>query len=94
MQDHLASMRASAMLGDINALPGAERQIAVTDRHLQGHAVEHGFDMGRHVIGPFNVVHPAGIGRRQAAERSDQIGAHVGVGVFLDDERSGAANKS
>ena len=41
-------MRASAMLGDINALPSAERQIAFADWYLQGHAVEHGFDMGRH----------------------------------------------
>ena len=74
-------MRAAAMLGDINPLPGAERQIAAADWYLQGHPVEHGFDMGRHVVRPFDVVHPAGIGRRQAAERSDQIGAHVGVGV-------------
>jgi hypothetical protein len=29
----------------------------------------------------------AGIGRSEAAERRDQIGADVGVGVLLDDER-------
>ena len=80
-------MRASAMLGDINALPSAERQIAFADWYLQGHAVEHGFDMGRHVVRPFDVVHPAGIGRRQAAERGDQIGAHIRVGVLLYDQR-------
>ena len=48
------------MLGDIDALPGAERQRAADDRHMQRHAVEHGFDMRRHVVGSFDIVHPAG----------------------------------
>ena len=45
--------------------------------------------MGRHVVRPFDVVHPAGIGRCQTAERCDEIGANVGVGILLDDERGG-----
>jgi hypothetical protein len=34
--------------------------------------------MRRHVVRPLDVVHPAGIGRSEAAERRDQIGADVG----------------
>ena len=34
LQDDFAPMRAAAMLGDVNTLPGAERQIAIADRHL------------------------------------------------------------
>ena len=66
-------------------VPSAES--ARRDRHMQGNAVEHGFDMGRHIVRTFHIMHPAGIRRRQAIERRNQIGTDVGVGIFLDYER-------
>src|ERR1700730_1821358 len=87
LQHHLAAVRPRAVLGDINALPGAEPKLAARDRHVQRHAVAHGLDVSRHVVGPFDVVHPAGVGRRDALERGDEIGLHVRVGVLLDHQR-------
>ena len=77
----------SAMLGDIDALPGAERHAAVGDRNMQRDAVEHGFDMRRHVVRPFGVVHPAGIGRGEAIERGHKIDLHIRIGIFLNNQR-------
>ena len=37
--------------------------------------------------GPFDIMHPAGIGRSEAVEGHDEIGAYVGIGVLLDHER-------
>jgi hypothetical protein len=75
------------VLDQIDALPRAERERAAGHRHVQGDAGQHGLDVGRHVIGAFNRVHPAGVLRRQPAQRRGEIGAHVGIGVLLDDER-------
>jgi hypothetical protein len=38
------------------------------------------------IVGSFDVVHPAGVGRRDALERGDEIGLHIRVGVLLDDQ--------
>ena len=75
------------MFGDINALPGAEPQFPAADRNLQRHAIEHGFDMRRHIVRPFHFVDITGLRRRQPIERSDQILAHIGVGIFLNHQR-------
>jgi hypothetical protein len=50
LQNHLAPVRSGAMLGDVNALPGAERHFALSHRHMQRDPVEHGFDMRRHIV--------------------------------------------
>ena len=47
-----------AVLDQIDALPGAERELAAGDRHMQRDAGEHRLDMRRHVVGPFGVVDP------------------------------------
>src|SRR5439155_2774879 len=62
-------MRPRAVLGEIDALPGAERQRAVEHWNVQRHAVEHRLHVAWHVIGAFRIVHPAGIGgaRRSSA---------------------------
>src|SRR4051812_32446880 len=79
-------MRSSAMLGYIYALPGAKSERAVEHGNMQGYCSKHGLDMRRHVIGPFDVVDPAGIGRGDAVQRAHKISAHVGIRVFLDNE--------
>ena len=74
------------MLGYIYALPGAKSERAVEHGNMQGYCSKHGLDMRGHVIGPFDVVEPAGIGRSNAIQRARKISAHVGVRIFLDDE--------
>ena len=43
--------------------------------------------MRRHVVGPFCVVHPAGIGRRETIERSHEVNPHIRIGIFLNHQR-------
>ena len=74
------------MLGYIDALPGAESERAVEHGNMQGYRGKHGLDMCRHVIGPFDVVDPAGIGRGKAIQCTRKISAYVGIRIFLDDE--------
>ena len=74
------------MLGDIDALPGAESERAVDHGDIQGYASDHGLDMRRHIIGPFDVVDPAGIGRGKTIQCARKISAHVGIRIFLNDE--------
>jgi hypothetical protein len=86
LQYDFTSMWSSAMLGYIDALPGAESERAVDHGDVQRYASDHGLDMRRHIIGPFDVVDPAGIGRGKAIQCARKIRAHVGIRIFLDDE--------
>ena len=65
LKQHLAPVRARAVLGEIDALPGAERKLAAGHRHMQRHAVEHRLHVRRHVVRAFGIVHPSGIRRRE-----------------------------
>ena len=58
------------VLDQIDALPGAERELALRHRHMQRHAVEHRLDMRRHVVRPFDVMDPGRVFRRQTIERA------------------------
>ncbi|GCC48047.1 hypothetical protein chiPu_0032528, partial [Chiloscyllium punctatum] len=88
LQHDLAPMRLSAMLDQIDALPGAKRHLAVEHRDLQRGRRQHGLDMRRHVIGTFGVVTPAAVFRRCAVERRHQVGQHGRIGILLDRQRS------
>src|SRR3954466_8720858 len=57
MQDDLAAVRPVAVLDEIKALPGAEREPAVDDRDRDGGVGQHRPDMGRHVVRAFRTVH-------------------------------------
>ena len=43
--------------------------------------------MSRHIVWPFDFVHPAGMRRREPPERGDEVCAHVSVGILLNHER-------
>ena len=47
---------------------GAERELALGYRHMQRHTVEHGLDVRRHVVWPFDIVDPGRIFRHQVIE--------------------------
>ena len=82
LKNDLAAVRPAPVLDQINSLPCAQRQSAAGDRHMQRHAIEHRLHMGRHVVGPFDIMNPGRIFRRKPIERSDEIGLHIRVGVF------------
>ena len=66
-------MRARAVLGKIDALPGPEVDRAVPYRNVQRYACQHRFHMGRHVVRTFCIVNPPGIGRRKALQRGAEV---------------------
>ena len=37
--------------------------------------------------GPFDLVDPSGVGGSQPRERRGEVGAHIGIGILLDDQR-------
>jgi hypothetical protein len=55
---------------------------------MQRKAIEHRFDVRRHVVRPLHLVNPAGVRRGNALERGHEVGAHIGIGILLNDERS------
>src|SRR6266446_6166909 len=76
------------MLGNIDALPRAERERSTNHRNVKRHAGKHGLHMRRHVVGPFGIMSPGGIHGCKAIERTRKIAAHVRIGILLDDQRS------
>ena len=84
LQHHLAPMRPHAVLCEINPLPGAKREPAISHRHLQRDTIDHGLHVRRHVVGPFSVVDPTYVRGRNAIERGNEIDLHVGICIFLD----------
>ncbi len=84
-----AAMAGCAMLADKYRLPGSQSRRAAEHWDRAGHAGQRALHMGRHVVGAFSVMPPGGGFRRQPVQRVDEIGADVGIGVFLDHERGG-----
>ena len=70
--DQLAPVRLRAVLDQIDALPGAERERAAAHRDVQRNAGQHGLDMRRHVVGAFDGVHPGAVVGREPAQRRDR----------------------
>jgi hypothetical protein len=58
LQHDFAPMRSRAMLGDVNALPGAERRRAADHRHMKRDSGQHCSYVSGHVVGAFGLVHP------------------------------------
>ncbi len=82
-------MRALSMFEQVNALPGSQRQLALVNWDRKLRLRERRADMRRHVVGPFGGVPvEARVFRDQAGEEIGEIGHDVGVGVFLDHQRS------
>lgn len=83
-------MGGGTVLEEIDALPGAEGEMAGEERDGKMDAGEGGADVGGHVVGAFEGVDVvAGGFGGQAFEVADEVGLDVGVGVFLDDEGGG-----
>ena len=80
-------MRACAMLDEIDALPGAERHLAVHDRNAETDAREHRLDMARHVVGALFLMGVVRAFGRKRLECVAEIAPHIRVGILLDRQR-------
>jgi len=95
MQHDAAAVRSRAVFEHVNSLPGAQCEPGIDDRDGQLRLRKRGADMRRHVIGTLGgVAVPGCVFGNDARKELIEITYHVGVGVFLDDQRSrGVLNK-
>ena len=82
-----APMWRTAMLEQVDALPGAKCQATFDHGDRQLRLRQRGADVRRHVVGPFRAVDVASILRRDPLEKFLEVGLHVGIGVLLDHQR-------
>ncbi|CUS04400.2 protein of unknown function [Candidatus Promineifilum breve] len=77
-----------AVLAQIDPLPRAQRQPAVTDGDGQAAAQQDGLHVGGHVVRPLDGVLVKGrVLRGQAVEGCFHVGPHGGVGVLVEGQR-------
>ena len=86
--DQRARAAAVAVLAQVDALPGAERQAPVADRQRQRRAEQRGLDVRRHVVGALERVRPERrvLGHRVVEPRLE-VAPHVGRGVLVERQR-------
>ena len=76
------------MFPQVNALPRAQRQASAAQWQAEVHGRERGADVRRHVVRALAGVDKQRIAvGHEALEEPFEIGAHVRIGVFLDEQR-------
>jgi hypothetical protein len=81
-------MRGLTMFPQVNALPRAERQPPAAQRQAEVHGRECGADVRWHVVRAFEGMSEQRIAvGHEALEKAFEIGAHVRVGVLLNEQR-------
>ena len=80
-------MLSVAVLTKVDPLPRPQLQAPIF--HGNGHAAaeQGGFDVGGHVIGAFGVVNVVPRLRRNVLKEVFQILLHIGIGVFVNQQR-------
>jgi hypothetical protein len=87
MQRYFPTTWGAPMLEQINPLPGPQSEMTVHDRNRKLHAGQRRADMGRHVVGAFICVPiPPHRLRREAVEKSLEIGANIRCGILLNEQ--------
>ena len=88
MQHDAAAVRARAVFEHVNSLPGAQCEPGIDQRVGQLRLRESSADMRRHVIGALGgVTVPGCVFGNDARKELIEIADHVGVGIFLNDQR-------
>lgn len=91
LENDFALMRSAAVFEQVETLPRAEGHMAVNDRNRERCMRQGRADVRRHVVGPFERVPIVfRVFGDQAFEEIAQVERHVGVGILLDDERTGS----
>ena len=79
-----------AVFPQINPLPRSQREPPVANRNGKIHRRQRRADVRGHVVIAFGGMAEQRVAvRREPREKSVQIAAHVGIGVFLDQQRGG-----
>src|SRR6266516_2407342 len=88
MRSNSALMRRGAMLPEIDALPGAQRELAPADRDGKIDWRQSGANMRRHIVVPFGGMDKQRVAvRHQPGEEFLKIPADVRISIFLDEQR-------
>lgn len=87
-------MRARAMFEQVDALPCAKAKRARNDRNRQAHRKHRGLYVSRHIIRAFEAVRNPRHGQiicggRETLKETLQVTLNTGIGVFLDQKRTG-----
>ena len=95
MQCDFTFMRTQPVLPQIDALPRAQREAGAGERNRELDGGQRGANVSRHVIGTFVAMTEEHIAiGHEAGEETLEVAAHVGIGIFLNDEaRRGVANE-
>jgi hypothetical protein len=88
MQYYTAPVRALPMLKQVHALPGAERELSITDRNGDLSLGKSRANVRGHIVWTFGgMAIEARVLGDYPAEKFGQVSHNVGVGIFLNDER-------
>ena len=80
-------MRCSTVFEQVDPLPGAKYRSAPVHRNAELRLGQRRLDVRRHVVRPFVLMPIAGILRHQPAKECLEVGADVGIGVLLHQQR-------
>ena len=88
LDDDRPTVRRAAMFPEVDALPGAQAEMAVRHRDAQVHRGQGRPDVRRHVVRSLDGVfeQPIAVGH-ETIEEALEVRADVGIRVFLNDER-------
>ena len=94
MNDDAARVRFEAMFPEVNALPGAERELLVCNGDAEVHRSQRGANVSGHIVLAFAGVAEdrVAVGNK-AGKKAFEITAHFRVGIFLDQQRGGSVLK-
>ena len=84
VQGHLAMMWMSAVLEQVDTLPGAERWSSTLHWNCQLGLCQGRLDMRRHVVRAFGRVSVWPVLRCNTGKKGLQVMTYIGIGVFLD----------
>jgi hypothetical protein len=90
VQRHAAGVRVRAMFPEINSLPRPQRELTGAHGQRKIHGRQRGANVRGHVVLALGGVNEQRIAiRHEPREKGVEVAAHVGIGIFLDEQRSG-----
>ena len=88
MEGNAAAVGMVAMFPEINALPGAEGEMAAFEGNAEVDGGKRRADVSGHVVFPFGGVLEDRITvRREAGKDAFEVAAHFRIGIFLNEQR-------
>jgi len=86
-----ACVRMRPVFPEIDPLPGSEREPAALERKGKIHRRQRGADVRGHIVSALGGVDEQRVAiAHEPREKSVEVAAHIGVGIFLDEQRGGS----